>query len=325
MFCSNPFTHAELYQNGDVYFCCPAFTNYFVIGNIYRNSFENIWNGVNAKKLRSKILKGDFSMCEEICEKRCNIYDINPGYNETVNEYPSYVTASIDNACNVMCTICRDEKYHVKYTKELAEKEIDELWLPIFKNAKTIRFGCSGESFASYKEAMLIKKTAEKYPDVRFHIHTNGILGNEKLLRELNIYDRIEHISVSIHAASKNTYKKIVRGGDFDKVLKNLELYSKMKHEHKINDFRMVFCVYTDNYKEMPEFAKMAAKYNSKAVFWGLRVTARTKLGDNFDEYSVTNPNNKYHQDFLEVLKNPVFKELSDCIEIYPDIKKYMP
>ena len=324
MFCSNPFTHAELYQNGDVYFCCPPFTDYFGIGNLYENSFDELWNGVRAKEFREKILKGDFSLCMDICDKKSSNCDINTGYTETVNEYPSYVTASIDNACNVMCTICRDKRYHVKYNKKEAEKEIETIWLPIFKNAKTIRFGCSGESFASYKEAMLIKKTAEKYPDVKFHIHTNGILGNEKVLKELNIYDRIEHLSVSVHAASKDTYKKIVRGGDFKKVLANLELYSKMKQEGRINDFRMVFCVYTENYKEMPDFAKMAAKYNSKAVFWGLRVTEKTKLGDNFDKYSVTNPGNKYHQDFLEVLKNPVFKELSDCIEIYPDIKKYM-
>ena len=205
LFCSQPFNRIEIYENGDVYNCCPPFINYYSIGNIFKSSFEEIWNGEKQKELRKKILQGDFSLCSDLCNRKNKEEEKSNEYSEEVIEYPEEISISSDNTCNVRCKICRDENFHTGYNKENLNEEIENIWLPILKNARLLRFGCSGEPFASYKERLLIKKSAEKYPNLKFHFHTNGILANEKLLKDLNVFDKIETITVSLHSASRWT------------------------------------------------------------------------------------------------------------------------
>ncbi len=318
MFCSQPFNRIEIYENGDVYNCCPPFINYYSIGNIFKTPFDEIWNSDKAIELRQRLLDEDFSLCNDICQKK-NKDEINLNYQKIVTEFPEDISISSDNNCNVKCKICRDNQVQTKYDKNLLEKEIEEIWLPIFKNAKLLRFGCSGEPFSSYKEQLIIKKAVEKYPNLKFHFHTNGILANDDLLKKLNVYDKIDTITVSLHSASRWTYNKIVVGGKYDKVMSNLKLYSKMKKENLINNFRIIFVVYSENYKDMIKFAKLATKLNATAEFWALRLVEATKIGKNFDKYSVINKNHKKHSDFIKILNNPIFRK--ENVILYPEIK----
>lgn len=319
-FCSQPFNRVEIYENGDVYNCCPPFINYYKIGNIFECSFDGIWNGEKAKILRKKVLCGDFSFCADICNKKNSEEECNKQYTETVLDYPEEISISSDSVCNVRCKICRDIHIKTNYNKETIEEEIKNIWLPIMKNTKLLRFGCSGEPFASYKERTLIKMAAEKYPNLKFHIHTNAILANEKTLKELNIFDKLDTITVSLHSASRWTYNKIVRGGKYDKVMSNLKLFSKMKKEGKLNQFRMIFVVYSENYKEMPKFVKLAQKYNAKAEFWALREVQNTEIGQNFEKYSISNPKHKDNNKLIKILNNKIFN--SENVVLYPELKK---
>ncbi len=320
MFCPQPFNRIEIYENGDVFNCCPPFLNNYSIGNIFNNSFDDIWNGEKVRILRHNILKNDYSLCSDLCNRKCN-NDFNENeYKEIVNNYPEEISVSSDNTCNVRCKICRDNNFHTEYNKEKLEEEIENIWLPIFKDVRLLRFGCSGEPFCSYKESLIIKRAAEKYPNIKFHFHTNGILGNEKRLKELNVYDRIDTITLSLHSASRWTYNKIVRGGNYSKVMKNIKLYSKMKENNLINHFRMIFVVYSENYKEMPKFVKLAKENNATAEFWALRLVENTKVGTNFEKYSLININHKQHNDLVKLLKKPIFQE--DNVILYPELKK---
>ncbi len=317
MFCTQPFNRIEIYENGDVYNCCPEFINHYKIGNIFETFFDEIWNGEEVKNIRKHLLNGDFSLCGDICNRKyCN--DNKDKFNsEIVSDYPEDISISSDNSCNVKCKICRDENWHISFNKDSLDKETEEVWLPILKNAKVVRFGCSGEPFASYKETLLIKKIAQKYPDIKFHIHTNGILGNKEKLESLNIFNRIDKITVSMHSASLWTYNKIVRNGNYFKVLENLKLYSRMKEKELLNGFRMIFVVYSENYKEMPQFVKLAKKNNATAEFWALRKSEAAICRD-FEKYSIINPEHKNHRELINILKDPIFDE--DNVILYPEL-----
>ena len=52
--CKVPFSEVEISANGDVYVCCPAKMS-ISIGNIYKESFENIWYSKAAQDLRQDI------------------------------------------------------------------------------------------------------------------------------------------------------------------------------------------------------------------------------------------------------------------------------
>ena len=313
-FCLQPFNRIEIYENGDVYNCCPPFVNNYSIGNIFKSNFDEIWNGDKVKELRNKILNSDFSLCSDLCNKKNETEYCEKTYIDTVEDYPEEISVSSDNTCNVRCRICRDENFKTPYVKENLEEEINNIWLPVFKNAKLLRFGCSGEPFASYKETLIIKMAAQKYPNLKFHFHTNAILPNEKLLKKLNVFDKIDTITVSLHSASRWTYNKIIRGGKWDKVISNLKLYSKMKQENHLRSFRMIFCVYEENYKDMKKFIGFAKKFNAVPEFWALRENNCTQVGKNFEKYSLINP------ELIKILNSKEFKD--ENVVLYPELKK---
>ena len=58
--------------NGDMNPCCIHETEYkrrFIVGNIYKDSFEDIWNGKKMNKFRNKLKEGKVpAMCKD-----CNL------------------------------------------------------------------------------------------------------------------------------------------------------------------------------------------------------------------------------------------------------------
>lgn len=316
MFCRQPFYNVEIYEDGEVYTCCPPFIQNFSIGNILKQPFSEIWNGEKVRDFRKKILKGDLSFCSDNCLRKTMYEEIPANISDFVEIYPTEFSISSDMSCNVKCTICRDNLI-LNQQKDF-EKELDEKWIPVFKNAKLIRFGCSGEPFASRKETTLIKKIAETYPEVRFQIHTNGILGTEKLLTDLNILNKIDIMTVSIHSATEDTYNKIVKGGNYKKVKENLKLYSQMKKNGLIKFFRIIFVVFSENYKDMPIFANMAEELDAEAQFWAFRQN-NTEIGRNMDKYDITNQAHPLHNDFVKLLQENIFK--SKNVVLYPEIQ----
>lgn len=320
MFCPQPFEQIEIYESGDVYTCCPDFINFLSLGNIFKQPFSEIWNGEKATNFREKILSGDFSLCNNICNRKLSFLcsDIPEIYkNPNLDGFPKIIAVSSDNSCNVQCKICRDKLINNKYSENEIRDEIFKYWLPIFKDAKIVRFGCSGEPFFSLKEKLLIKSVAENYPDIKFDIHTNGILGNEKLLTDLGILNKLNEITVSIHASREKTYKKIVNYGNYKKVRENIKLYSNLRKKNLLNRLRFIFVVTAYNYKEMPDFVKLAKNLGADVEFWAYRKND-TALSDDFTSISVIDSTNKLHNDFLKILKNPLFDEKN--VKLYPEI-----
>ena len=77
--------------------------------------------------------------------------------------------------------------------------------------------------FASKLCKNLIQKLTEAYPDLKFNLITNGILATKENIELYGLKNKILSIEVSMHAVTKETYDKIVRGGDFNAVMKNLK------------------------------------------------------------------------------------------------------
>lgn len=213
--CSKPFENIEIDEKGNVFSCCPDYLKGYYLGNIFDSSFEEIWFGENFNKLRQDVLDGLYTNC---CLDFC--YNIENSVFKNKNKYlnkkiryPKYVTISIDKTCNARCVFCRDKVFVPD--KERENKligMIDSFFIPLLKNAKSMLIEGSGELFVSKFDKILIQKAAKKYPKLRFELLTNGFLCNEKNLKKLGIYDRLSLVTVSMHAVTKNTYEKIVKG-----------------------------------------------------------------------------------------------------------------
>ena len=312
-FCRYPFWHMEIDPLGNVSCCCPDFTDFYFFGNIFEeDNFKNIWNGEKWNNFRKNILCGDYSNCKlEMCYglDDTQFVGIKRIPKKTLPT-PKYVTLSLDSSCNVKCIFCRDNKCYVD--KELRQQlinKIEKFFIPMLKHTNIVVLNGAGEVFASKFCKTLIEKVTEKYPKIKFDIFTNGLLCNEKILKIFNLLNRLNAVTVSLHATTEKTYNSIIQGSDFNKVIKNIEYLSQMKKDKKIEILALTFVVTSLNYQELPAFVELAAKYNAYPNIWPVRPYNECDFCHNIDKYDITKKNHPKHKDFLEVLKNPIFKK----------------
>ena len=105
-YCIHPFQSIQIQNTGEVYCCCCYWTNFYSFGNIFKQSFDEIWNGEKAKEFRKQFIENNYKFCNlEICDPCLQSFE--PNYSV---EYPQKVEFSYDRRCNVRCIFCRTEK-----------------------------------------------------------------------------------------------------------------------------------------------------------------------------------------------------------------------
>ncbi len=236
-----------------------------------------------------------------------------------MKEAPKRIKFCYDRECNIACVICRDKVNRL--TDEELNKwndKIESFFLPMIKDSEVLTVNAAGEAFASRHSRKLIKTAAEKYPHIKFEFLTNGILCNEQTFKDLNIKpERIHTIRISMHAATKRTYSKMVKDGNlyYDKLIENLAYLSELRNKYNFL-FYLNFVVTSLNYQDMPKFAALAKKYNAVPFFWEYRKPSGTPIEDFF----ICRPEHKEHKKLIKVLKHPdmyIFKD-----SLYPQLKK---
>ncbi len=309
--CTHPFHVASIVPTGHCITCCPAYIKNFTIGNLFKEDFKSIWNGKRAKYLRNALTNGDYTTCDlntciymELKDKK----DLVEYYEANSDEIkmPDTIFMGWDYDCNVACITCRNQLIKNDETSLKELRAIESSILDACKNAKLFYTSGNGDPFGSSYARSLIKKVVEINPQIRFLIHTNGVLCNENICRELNIIDKMHSVTFSIHAACKETYDKIVRYGNFDKVLQNLEWVSSLKKEGKIENLFMVFVVHKLNYKDMPDFVRLAENYGAMASFRYYRQWSHN-TEYKYEDMAVFEESHPEYLHFVQVLQDKIF------------------
>ncbi len=301
--CHYPYTSIQINEQGDVHCCCHPWCSSFSFGNILKQPFGEIWNGERAQEFRKQFQNDDYKYCHlDTC-----ISAPDRKYKTTLiaEQYPDVIALSYDRICNVECIFCRG--CNIKQDLSEFDRTMDK-WTPeVFKNAERVSLSGVGEALASTHTRNVMTKIAKLYPKIKFDILTNGILMDEKNLTELGIINNLGVIRFSFHSVKKSTYNKLVKRGNFDKVMRNIKYIANLKKEGKVEQLEFRFVINAYNYKEMVDFAKMAKKYGANVTFLNLLENEDTK--EKFEELNVINPNHKKHNDFIKVLQNPIFRE----------------
>lgn len=307
-YCSFPFMRFTIEWDGNVSFCCPAYNNNYFIGNIFKDSFEDMWYGEKATEFRKSILDGSYKYCNlDICGEwhefcRFNKEDYPKDENFLHPPFPQTVNLSYVRSCNVRCKTCRDvldveTKEQTKCFDEVADKIVH-----ICKNADLIYLNGGGELFTSNHLKHVVNKLTDTYPLLEFQVHSNGLLFDEKHIKDFGLENKIHRIEISVHAATKKTYEKIVRGGHWKQIIKNLKYLSKISKEQDI-DFTLIFVAHSLNYKEMPKFVKLGNKLGARVAFWKYRNWPNTKMGEEYERYTCWDPTHPEYKKFIKVLR----------------------
>ena len=301
MYCQIPFKRLSIEFNGNVTFCCSLYNNNYFIGNIFTDEIDDIWYNEKATEFRKSILDGTYKFCNlNICGDRFEYSEELDGKNKDAllkPSYPKIVNLSYNPSCNVRCKTCRDEL--MVETKKDTEhlNSINDKIVTLCQNAEIIYLNGDGELFTSPHLKSLVQRLIKEYPNLKFDIHTNGLLCDEAHIKEWGLQDRIKKINISIHAATKKTYESIVRGGHWEQLQKNLKYLSTLKC-----DLNLIFVLHSLNYKEMPAFVEMANNLGALALFWRFRNWGRTQMCRDIDKYSCWEPTHPDYKNFLKVL-----------------------
>jgi MoaA/NifB/PqqE/SkfB family radical SAM enzyme len=340
--CKNPFTRIEILENGDVYPCCSAWLkNGFSFGNVYNSdSFDEIWNSENAKKLRYSVTEGDFEYCNKYCyhknfannsslivSKNNEVYNFSNYHDCYLNTSPVEIALSCDTTCNLHCPSCRTHiKVNSEQENDKLSKMLNTIIKPALKNCNLLTALGSGEFFTS-KPLQDFYKTLSKqeFPDLKINIHTNAQLITKEKYREFdNLKGMIGRIAISVDAVEKQTYETIRMSAKWERLLDALLIISDLKEKNYIEGFTLRFVVQKLNYKQILNFVTMAKRYNADRVYFQrLRNYGTFNTADFFD-MDVMNPKNEHYGEakhLIEVaLKEQDIIVTQNCLGVSGDV-----
>lgn len=344
--CPFPFSRIELGHLYDTFIpCCSAwltkeYHEKFKIKDLNRDldkGYDHIWNSDQAIELRKSILDGSYKYCNV---DRCNkpqlsiseVREVDLEYFETpISNYnqerilnrdpymidgPSSVSLSGDFKCNLKCPTCRDD---FQTTSDEREQKVINSEIEYMKNNKenleVIKLANSGEAFFSKDQRELIRSINRfDYPKIRYiFIITNGLLFDQRNYDMLFPGSSfIKKITVSMDAGDKETYA-ITRGGDWDRLIKNLDWMADMKRSGNFLTVGMNFVVRKANYKSIDNFVNIARQRGFDRIEF-------TKYDDWVDLYDHTlSLSNQYNDEAIHLKEHPQHKELVKILQKYKD------
>ena len=244
--CTEPWSTITVANNGEVKPClCPHWHRVGVIGNLLRQSLQEVMTSDVLKKFQQRILGGDYSYCENSCAYKDHVTDKDPDVIKKLN-LPKKIVLAIDKNCNLACGSCRIKNVFSSKPDKNAEVILNRLYDSYREKEVEIQFDGLGDLFASKAYNNFLQKKFGS--NVKFHIITNGNLltKNEKLINKIK--DNILSIDVSLDAANSKTYKE-VRGGVFNLVKDGIKMCTSLGIKTNLS-----FVVQAKNYKELTKF-----------------------------------------------------------------------
>ena len=323
--CGAPFQSLEIHEDG-TYVCCSNWCNFYKVGDIKTQTYEEIWNSEEIKKFRKKMLDGNSNtICNnQICPfyYSMNISDYNVNQ-EIQNEIimktsPQIVKFAYDCECNINCNFCRDR---IIRNDEKKNKEFDKLiknkFLPVLKDTKRVLINGTGEPFASKHSKKLIGEITKKYKNIKFDFFTNGTLCSERMLKSLKLTDKIYRIRLSLNAATRETYNTVCPGNGklFDVTLNNIKYLSKLREKNNF-EFFIQMVITSDNYKDIPEFIELCHRYNAYASLWQFYPECCTYENAPIEKLNIFDNNHPNYNELIKILQHENLKK--DNVSLSP-------
>lgn len=232
-------------EYGASYLCdCGGWLSYPAGNIIEAESVDDVWNSNAAQEIRRSIIDGDFSYCSRtLCPlivgkalpKRAEVKDetlrrIIDTRTTRLDYMPKEVQISHDSSCNIACPSCRSNIIMAKNSeRERFAKAKDRVILPMLRKIEgTCLITGFGDPLGSHHYRSIIAELdPATTPGLRLIVVTNGLLLTENEWSALPGLRLMEHLSVSIDAASRETYEIVRRPGKWDVLLTNLDFLAK--------------------------------------------------------------------------------------------------
>ncbi len=302
---------------GDVYLCPWMEPVKCKIGNILEQDFDEIWFGEKAEQFRNEFRQECFKHCRpqacpriqnndftEIDEKEFKELTKTP-------EYPTKINLAYDFVCNQHCETCRPNVFTVYGDYPQRMEKIRVKITPILEKAEMISMSGHGDPFASPYMMDLLENMHPTNKNLKLTIETNGVFFDEahwakmEHLKDLNI-----EVIITINSYDEFIYKHISLGGNFQKLMHNLDFVKTLREKNYLNKLTLTLVVQDRNFREIPSFIKTSLEEKGadgvllRPVYqWGTMPETVFWFKD------VLNPKHPYHQEYLEILQCEELKD----------------
>lgn len=178
-----------------------------------------------------------------------------------VDSFPEFVTLMPLTKCNYRCTMCAEadrESNAMMSPKVLSEIE------GILPFVQTLYITGGEPLMYTHIEDLL---TMGAKAQCELWMVTNGLLLTESK-REMVLRNQVDQIKISIDAATPKTYENIRLGGNFVKVLKNVEALAKLRDANGLRKpaIHFGFVAMRDNIAELGKLAALAANLGVEKI-----------------------------------------------------------
>jgi len=211
---------------------------------------------------------------------------------------------NIDPPC-VMCPL-RNLHYERRLQPDISPERLLKL-KPYLRTAQNVFLqGIGGEPLLSSSLYFVLDMLRESSTHIQFD--TNGLLLTDEVSRKL-ISGRLTGLSVSLDAATAQTYRKIRRNNGFPSIIGNIEHLQALKKLLHRNDpeLTMSMVLMKENIMEAEDFIELASRLGAIKVVMRLLTPIERNyrvINDDFVfdyEEQMINPNN---YDMTEQLRN---------------------
>lgn len=331
LFCERPFRWLEVSGvrlRGEAHLCCPSWLD-VPVGDLTRQSVDEVWNGDAAQRIRGSILDGSFRYCDASrcpflaskvapVRRRSEVED--PDLKLVIERGltrlpfgPREINCAFDRSCNLSCPSCRTELIVEKDALPEIRAIGNRLRTEALPGARVLYVTGSGDPFGSpfFRTWLEQLSEAEVAGLDRIHLHTNALLWTPRAWHRLprHVRDRVRTTEISVDAASPETYAVNRRGGQFETLLKNLEFVAELRRTGPLEWVGLSFVVQENNFREMQDFVALAKRFGFDLVLFNRVLNWGTFSAQDYDARAVHLIDHPRHSELLEVLRDPAFAD----------------
>lgn len=316
--CRRCFEWVQIRPGGEVTLCP---WNWISVGNLKENNLAEIWHSEKADEVRRAFVKGELLGCDvPSCPHCINndtevlVYDEDEMERlyEGLPALPTKSCLSFDERCNHACPSCRHGIYAPDKTYREDLKTIYKNIAPYLSkmNLKYFDANGGGEFFCSTEMLDMLSNFHPTEEDFLMRLETNGVLFKKN-------WSRIEHlgkwmkVSVTPNSYDRATYKYLAGGcDDLAKFEESMEWIAKLRADGKIKLIEITMVIQDSNFRQIPDFVRKSLEvYHAdrvilRPIFKWFYITEDELLYKN-----VLNPCHPYHQEYLEIIKDPICQD----------------
>ena len=245
------------------------------LGDLRKNSFEEIFFGPVAQKFRDDLAKGKIPI--PTCTRCHDLQRLNKGEQPPIPHLP-HKGMLLENTviCNVDCIGCaREGAANIRTKKTMPLAELSQMAdLAARLGMQRIYYLNLGEPFLSPTICQELPLLREKNPDARIIVSSNGMLLNTDAKREAAL--NLSQIMFSIHGITNEMCEKYMLRGNFDKAFEGMKQMAAYRDAHgktlPVLEWKYLLFNWNDHPKTIARAIEMAKEIGINMIsFWPTR------------------------------------------------------